>query len=63
VVDAELGEFVARRLAAIIRPALDDAMAKVDAILARIEELKGRLVRIEEHYRTCPSVKAREDIQ
>jgi hypothetical protein len=57
MLDAELGEFVARRLAAIIRPVLDEAMAKMDAILARIEDLRGM---VEEHHRTCPSAQGRE---
>jgi hypothetical protein len=61
VPDAEFGELVARRLAAIMEPTWDDIIAKMDTILAGIEELKGRLLLIEQHYRTCLSVQARED--
>ena len=63
MVDAEFGELVARRLAAIMEPTFDDMIAKMNAILARCEEIKGKLLLIEQHYKTCPAVQAPEAIQ
>jgi hypothetical protein len=63
MLDAEFGELVARRLAALTEPALDGIIAKVDTILAGIEDLKGKLLLIEEHYRSCLSIQAREGIR
>jgi hypothetical protein len=60
---AELGELIARRLAAIMEPTWDELLAKMNAILARCEEIKGKLLRIEQHYKTCPTVQAQEAIQ
>jgi hypothetical protein len=63
VPDAELGELVARRLAAIVKPTFDDIIAKLDAVLAHCEEIKGKLLLIEQHHKTCPSVQAQEATQ
>ena len=60
MLDAELGEHVARRLAAIMKPAFDDITAKLDTALARLNDIKGRLLLIEQHYQTCPQAQAPE---
>jgi hypothetical protein len=60
---AEPGELIARRLAAIMKPTLDDIIAKTDAILACCEEIKAKLLLIEQHHETCPSAQAQEAIQ
>jgi hypothetical protein len=60
VLDAEFGERVARRLAALVEPSFDRLMAKMEAVLAGIGEVNGRLLLIEEHYRSCP---AREGVR
>jgi hypothetical protein len=49
-------ELVARRLAATTKPALDDIIAKLEVVLAGIEELKGKPLLIEQHYRSPPEM-------
>jgi hypothetical protein len=60
MLDAEFGELVARRLAAIMQSAFDDIIAKLDTVLAGIEEIRGKLLLIERHYKTCPSVQTQD---
>jgi hypothetical protein len=59
----ELGQLVAQRLAAILGPALDDIRAKTGTILAGIEELRAKLLLIEQHYQTCPQAQADKGTQ
>jgi hypothetical protein len=65
MLDADLGQHVARRLADILKPAFDDITAKLDAILAKLEtslaaisETKDRLLLIEQHHQACPHAQA-----
>jgi len=56
----DLGEVIAGRLAALMKPTLDELTSKTDKILAAIEEISGRLPLIEQHYKSCPQARAKE---